>query len=384
MCQGLQGSVNGMPTTKAVSSRATVGSALRYIEKSEKTAGGKLIDSVNCDVRSANEEFEQVRNYYNKTDGRQYKHYVIAFDPNAEQQPTPEEAMKICKEVIQNTPHLQGFQCVVAVHTDKAHTHAHIVVNSVSLIDGHKLNESKADLQKMKKIQNEICKAYGFEPPQKNKTIGEVRSFDTNTYKTIENKGQSAEIVQVYQAVKKAKTLAELPEQFCDILQEQGIAVRWKDSRKYIVFTTVTGKKFRDKNLSKTFSDDVSKESLLNEFCANRRSKQIENTGRTADRREEQNSDIEQLKRETEDILDRANNGKGKIEQPSIIASIGKSELEKHLEELSREASDRSEREQEAADRVARETAERIAKEEIRIRPKKQGLERARTFSPER
>ena len=72
-----------MPVIKAVSSRATVGNALRYLEQAEKTDGGKLITSINCDVRSAQEEFDQVKQYYGKESGRQYKHYVLSFDPKA-------------------------------------------------------------------------------------------------------------------------------------------------------------------------------------------------------------------------------------------------------------------------------------------------------------
>lgn len=40
----------------------------------------------------------------------------------------------------------------------------------------------------------------------------------------------------------------------------------WKDSRKNITFENEEGKKVRDKNLSKTFNLNITKEGLLNEF----------------------------------------------------------------------------------------------------------------------
>ncbi|MDO4555526.1 MAG: relaxase/mobilization nuclease domain-containing protein, partial [Lachnospiraceae bacterium] len=49
-------------------------------------------------------------------------------------------------------------QTVVAVHRDKDHIHCHLVTNSVSYEDGHKLHNSKKDMKRMKQLTNQMCK----------------------------------------------------------------------------------------------------------------------------------------------------------------------------------------------------------------------------------
>lgn len=58
----------------------------------------------------------------------------------------------------------------------------------------------------------------------------------------------------------------ESKEQFISNMKKRGWKVIWKDSRKNITFENEEGKKVRDKNLSKTFNLNITKEGLLNEF----------------------------------------------------------------------------------------------------------------------
>lgn len=241
-----------MPILKVTNSKASLSKALNYVEKTEKTDGGKLVGSLNCDVRSAKEEFEQVKNFYNKKDGRQYKHYILSFDPKADKQPTPTQAVAICQEIVQSTPHLQGFQSVIAVHTDRDHIHAHIIVNSVSLIDGHKLNESKADFMKMREIQDEISQSYGFEKP-KEREQGLFRSSVTKTYQAVKKNGQNSDYVKIAQNYYLAQECCSMTE-FAAFMKKRGITVNYSRSRKYMSFE-LNGKKYRDSRLAKMFGD---------------------------------------------------------------------------------------------------------------------------------
>lgn len=67
----------------------------------------------------------------------------------------------------------------------------------------------------------------------------------------------------------------------------------WKDSRKNITFENEEGKKVRDKNLSKTFNLNITKEGLLNEF---------ERQGKIRIRRES-DDELERYCREVEAII---------------------------------------------------------------------------------
>lgn len=377
-----------MPTTKAVSSKASIGTALNYIENAEKTDGGKLIDSINCRVSSAQDEFNQVRNYYGKTDGRTYKHYVIAFDPNAEKQPTSKEAMKICKEVIQNTPHLQGFQCVIAVHTDKAHTHAHIIVNSVNVIDGHKLNESKAQLNAMKDIQNEICLSYGYKPPEKNKRNEKTLyvDYDKDRYQAHLKQPSKKELLakELYDKINELHSQCPHGTNFYKFLEEQtkgkdDINFKYSEKHKYQAFH-YQGQTFREKYLIEHYG----------EYSDSGKQKEI---GDKQNDRDRDRSEIDRLIEETE-------RGLAEIERPTIPSPSRQYEpereepatserdkrLEENLNKLYEQAGNRTQRERETAERMAREEQQRREAVEKRIRDfkRKMAREREKEYSRER
>ena len=58
----------------------------------------------------------------------------------------------------------------------------------------------------------------------------------------------------------------ESKELFISKMRKRGWKVIWKDSRKNITFENEEGKKVRDKNLSKTFNLNITKQGLLSEF----------------------------------------------------------------------------------------------------------------------
>ena len=76
---------------------------------------------------------------FHKVDGRQCYHFVISFSPG-------ETDALTCFNVAQDfcEKYLKGqYEYVFSVHTDHKHIHAHIVFNSVSMVDGHKYHRSK-------------------------------------------------------------------------------------------------------------------------------------------------------------------------------------------------------------------------------------------------
>lgn len=55
------------------------------------------------------------------------------------------------------------YEAVVAVHTDKNHLHAHIVINSVNMVMGHKFQYNNGDWKyKFQPITNKLCEEYGL------------------------------------------------------------------------------------------------------------------------------------------------------------------------------------------------------------------------------
>lgn len=96
---------------------------------------------------------------FGKTGGRQGYHFVISLKPG---EGTPEImydiAMHFAKEAFAGE-----YEAVVAVHTDKEHLHAHIVINSVNMVNGYKFQCRDGDWKyKFQPITNKLCEEYGL------------------------------------------------------------------------------------------------------------------------------------------------------------------------------------------------------------------------------
>lgn len=96
---------------------------------------------------------------FGKTGGRQGYHFVISLKPG---EGTPEImydiAMRFAKEAFAGE-----YEAVVAVHTDREHLHAHIVINSVNMVTGYKFQCRDGDWKyKFQPITNKLCEEYGL------------------------------------------------------------------------------------------------------------------------------------------------------------------------------------------------------------------------------
>ncbi len=241
--------------------------------------------------------FMDVKNEWDKDSGRMYTHSVLSFpkDENI----TPEQALEFGIRFAEKT--YSGFQTVVAVHTDKEHIHCHMVVNTVSYLDGHKLQKSRKDLKADKEYCNDLCLEYGLSVAEKGKHAdgteieeGEIIAWDKNKYRLLagERKSYLADCgIAAATALMKSTT----KEQFLSLMKEQGWEVQWSDSRKHITFVNADGKKVRDTNLEKTFNLPISKEAIAREF-----ERKAERTRRPDRRTAERKSDAPGGKPETE------------------------------------------------------------------------------------
>ena len=110
-----------------------------YTADSEKTDTVRFVTTLNC--RSAETAFaamQKTKKKYKKTGGVLGYHFIQSFAPG---EVTPEQAHEIGCEFARR---LFGndYEVVIGTHLDKAHPHNHIVVNSVSCIDGQKYHSS--------------------------------------------------------------------------------------------------------------------------------------------------------------------------------------------------------------------------------------------------
>ncbi len=278
-----------MAIIKAVkNSHSSIKHIINYVTKKEKTIEKKLCSGFNCNVYTAAKEMQLTKELYNKTAGRTYKHFIQSFAPD--ENITAVQAHEIAGEFVKNCPLLSDFEVIYCTHVDKEHIHTHIVVNSVSFMDGHKFQMSKKDLEDMKELSNTLCLKHGLsvcELGKKKSFNGKERegvvSNDMNKYQFLKKakEGKVKSYVQdtavaVYQAMQNSCS----KEDFIQCLEQKGYVVNWKENHKYITFINQDGKKVRNSNLQKTYNMKVGKEELIEFFKEKSLCKEKKHTAR--------------------------------------------------------------------------------------------------------
>ena len=257
-----------MAIVKVAKGGRSLKQAIDYINKENDFLGKDLPDN----AEDALEQMLLTKEFYEKEDGRQYKHYILSFKPD---EATKEIAKAIAEEFAEEN--FKGFEVAIGTHTETKHIHCHIVVNSVNWETGKKFDAPKSFLDKLKDSNDRICKSYDLEipkrGPEKELDSGEVRIYNMDKYqvfkKVFEGKAKSY-VVDAAVVVKKSAALSESKSEFIKNMRTQGYTVNWVNTRKHVTFTDKDGKKVRLANLEKTFSDIFySKEALELEFKRN-------------------------------------------------------------------------------------------------------------------
>ena len=278
-----------MAIVKAVSSKASIKTALNYVMKEEKTKG--MVSGINIfDPSDAAEQMQLTKKLWNKTGGRTYMHFVHSYSEH--ENITAEQAHQNAIELVETTEAWKGFEVIVATHVDRKHIHSHIIINSVNMETGYKLQFSPKNLEELKKRCEEQSRKQGLHVPEKGKTFfGEDReetmAWKKNTYAWLKKaeKGEVKSYVQdIALAIMDCKEEAISRDDFISKMKDKGYDVSWQDNHKYITFTDLERQqkkekkcKIRNNKLAQYYGIDFGKECLENEFEINaRRYKQTE------------------------------------------------------------------------------------------------------------
>ena len=230
---------------------STLKQGLKYITNPEKA---ELITGKDCIAETALEEMQATKELYNKTEGRQYMHFVQSFKPDDPLDPS--QAHQIGLEMAEKR--FKGYEVLVATHTDKDHIHNHLIVNSVSFENGEKIQLSKNDLKAIKELSDQICEREGLHVIRE-KNIG--RDLSRSEYQ-VAIKGESWKF-KTMAAIDQAIERTQTKEGFVKAMEAQGYQVKWTDERKHITYTTPEGHKVRD---NKLHDPNYLKEAMENGF----------------------------------------------------------------------------------------------------------------------
>ena len=133
--------------------------SINYILQPKKLGEANLTGGINCLPEMAYRQMRATKQMFGKTGGRQGYHFVISLTTG---EGTPEImydiAMRFAEEAFAGE-----YEAVVAVHTDREHLHAHIIINSVNMVTGYKFQCRDGDWKyKFQPITNKLCEEYGL------------------------------------------------------------------------------------------------------------------------------------------------------------------------------------------------------------------------------
>lgn len=112
---------------------------IEYAVNRSKTEKRLFESALNCQSpQTAYAEMVETKARWNKLGGVLAYHFIQSFKPG---EATPEQAHAIGVEFARQL-FGERFEVVIGTHLDKAHLHNHVVVNSVSFIDGLKYHSS--------------------------------------------------------------------------------------------------------------------------------------------------------------------------------------------------------------------------------------------------
>ena len=139
---------------------------------------GDPVDADNCTPTEGTlaDQFKAVRDVHGVEDGNQVAHIVQSWSPEESQNFEPEVFNAMGLELARAT--FPGFQAVVVTHTDRAHIHNHIVVNTVNLETGERIKNKFHHLHDLRANNDRICLARGLSIPDKDARLREARTPD--------------------------------------------------------------------------------------------------------------------------------------------------------------------------------------------------------------
>ena len=221
--------------------------AINYILQPKKLGDANLAGGINCLPDTAYEQMKSTKQMFGKAGGRQGYHFVLSLKPG---EGTPEIMYDITIRFAEKA--FGGeYETVVAVHTDRNHLHAHIIINSVNMVTGYKFQYHEGDWKyKFQPITNKLCEEYGLHI-----TPAEYSKEPKNMARPQWEREQVFS-KWIEQDARFCALNAENMEHFIFLLEKQGFGIKQGEH----IAVKVPGMK-RFKRLD-TISEDFSRENL--------------------------------------------------------------------------------------------------------------------------
>jgi len=218
---------------------------INYAMNGEKTENGILVSAINCLPQTAYSQMMLTKKAFHKEDGRLGYHIIQSFNGN---EISPDKCNKIGTELAQQ---LWGdkYQVIVCTHTNKKNVHNHIVLNSVSFIDGSKYHNSNVEIALLRETNDDICRKYGLSIIKSTKatTVSEILKSRIANYNRNSGKMELIK-ADIDEAIKEATKYQE----FVNLLAFKGYYIKKSNN----VISVSTPYYNRNIKLARTFGED--------------------------------------------------------------------------------------------------------------------------------
>ncbi len=214
-----------MAITKLFHTTGSPGQLIRYVSNPLKTSNGMYVTALGSGTKPPEQAWKETCAYYEKKDGYTAWHVVQSYPPDSV---NPELAHEIGIQFIDRFA--PGHDAVVATHLDKPHIHNHIVFNAVSRLTGLKYYSPAGDLQRMKRISNEINLAHGLP------IIREKKGHDPGYFNwKLASLGILTGRDFLNKSVQEALSLSLDRNDFFSLMEERGFTALHMEGRLYFV-----------------------------------------------------------------------------------------------------------------------------------------------------
>ena len=215
--------------------KTTLDTGITYAANPEKTEQYFFTSALNCEsCEMAYAEMQATKQRFGKLGGVVGYHFIQSFAPG---EVTPEQAHAIGVEFAQR---LFGdrYEVVIGTHLDKAHLHNHVVVNSVSFVDGKKYHSSPGSYYfDVRGISDALCRENDLStivPQGKGKHYAEWKA---------ENAGKPTIRSIIRADIDRIIREAYTYETFLMLLRRAGYVVQNRPDRKYVTVLPPGGKR---------------------------------------------------------------------------------------------------------------------------------------------
>ena len=241
---------------RGTQSRAAMRGVMLYVMQEKKTAweGAPLVSGINCQPQSVYDDFLNTKLLYHKDGGVMFYHMVQSFPKGAVVD--PRQAHEAARRLAE---YFDGCEVLVCTHVDREHIHSHCVINSVNFETGKKLHMAKEQIQELMRRNDAICQEMGL--PVFEAARQQSRGMSGAEYHTA-LKGQSWKL-RLMNTIDECMKYAADKDAFVSLMESEGYAVRWEDTRKYITYTAPDSMRCRD---NKLHEEKYCKEAMEHEF----------------------------------------------------------------------------------------------------------------------